>query len=72
MKKGVTIHVFVPLLQQIDCTQLQQLSEEEEISTVENDLKKIFILENLSHKGYKDDISDLDGLGNHTKIWQHP
>ena len=55
--------MFVPLLQQIDCSKLQQLSEEEEISSVENDLKRIFILENLSHKGYKDDISDLDGLG---------
>ena len=50
---------LVPVLDQIDCSKFQEILEEEDI---ENDLTKIFILESLSHKGYKDDISDLDGL----------
>ena len=50
---------LIPVLDQIDCSKFQEIHEEEDI---ENDLTKIFILESLSHKGYKDDISDLDGL----------
>lgn len=64
-KKDLSNLNLVPVLQQIDCSKLQSSIEEddEEVSSqVENDLTKVFILESLLHKGYKDDISDLDGL----------
>ena len=49
---------------QVDCSKLQQLVEEdsEDASNIDNDLRRVFILESLASKGYKDDISDPDGL----------
>ena len=64
-KKDLSNLNLVPVQEQIDCSKMQSSIEEddEELSSqIENDLTKVFILESLFHRGYKDDISDLDGL----------
>ena len=55
---------MLPVSEHIDCqNMIEDFNEEDdEESNGENDLSKLFILENLSHKGYKDDILDLEGL----------
>ena len=63
-KNGHKSYVYIPIQTQVDCSKLQQLVEEdsEDASGIDNDLKRIFILESLASKGYKDDISESDGL----------
>ena len=63
-RNGHKSFVYIPIQTQVDCSKLQQLVEEdsEDASVIDNDLKRIFILESLASKGYKDDISDPDGL----------
>ena len=63
-RNGHKSFAYIPIQTQVDCSKLQQLVEEnsEDASVIDNDLKRIFILESLASKGYKDDISDPDGL----------
>ena len=64
-RKSKCPQLMLPILEHIDCSNIKdEFNEEEdaEVSNVEDDLSKLFIVENLCHKGYKDDILDLEGL----------
>ena len=63
-ENGQNPHHYLPILNQVDCTKLQQLVEEdsEDAAEIENDLTKVFILESVRHLGFKDDIAEGEGL----------
>ena len=64
-RKSKCPQFLLPLLEHLDCSNIKdEFNEEEdvEVSNVEDDISKLFIVENLGHKGYKDDILDLEGL----------
>ena len=64
-RKSKCPQFLLPVLEHVDCSNITyEFNEEEdvEVSNVEDDLSKLFIVENLGHKGYKDDILDLEGL----------
>ena len=61
-KKSKCPQFVLPVSEHIDCHNMNEdfNEEDDEDSNGENDLSKLFILEN--QKGYKDDILDLEGL----------
>ena len=63
-KKSKCPQLMLPVSEHLDCDNIREefYEEDGEASSGEDDLSKLFILENLGHRGYKDDILDLEGL----------